>query len=114
MKSTETPRKHVEHQKRNHYGTPENAPERNRPLRSVRQKSLVPFCKPTRESRDMRPVARIPEKEIQPDSRSYLNRTWCPVPEIGMSFARRLPGQLAVFQGGPSRPGGGEEHISID
>jgi hypothetical protein len=39
---------------------------------------------------------------------TYGSMHWCPVPEISMPFAAD---QLAVFQGGPSRTGGSDEHI---
>jgi hypothetical protein len=31
-----------------------------------------------------------------------------------LGFVRPRPDQLAIFQGGPSRTGGGDEHIQID
>jgi ERCC4-type nuclease len=39
---------------------------------------------------------------------SPLRTALCRVPEISMSFAA---GQLAVFQGGPSRTGSSDDHI---
>src|ERR1700751_1499842 len=46
--------------------------------------------------------------------RSFPPSCECPVPEISMPFARQPPGQLAVFQGGPSRTGRKNSRLAAD